>query len=74
MRHVLEDGMIGLEDLPALIESLEGAFGDPDRVATSEWKIWEIEHKHSEFSQFNHKFQVIAKDLDGNPTALRNTW
>jgi len=28
--HVREDGTIGLEDLPALIQLLEAAFGDPD--------------------------------------------
>jgi hypothetical protein len=30
LSHVLEDGMIGLEDLPAVIQLLEAAFGDPD--------------------------------------------
>jgi len=33
---VREDGTIRLEDLPALIQLLEAAFGDPDRVATAE--------------------------------------
>jgi len=33
--HVREDGTIGLEDLPAFIQLLEEAFGDPDRVATT---------------------------------------
>jgi hypothetical protein len=28
--HVREDGTIGLEDLPAFIQLLEAAFGDPD--------------------------------------------
>jgi hypothetical protein len=40
--HVWEDGMIGLEDLPAFIQLLEAAFGDPDRVATAERKMREI--------------------------------
>jgi hypothetical protein len=34
--HVREDGTIGLEDIPALIQLLEAAVGDPDRVATAE--------------------------------------
>jgi hypothetical protein len=40
--HVREDGTIGLEDLPAFIQLLEAAFGDPDRVATAERKMREI--------------------------------
>jgi hypothetical protein len=35
--------MIGLEDLPAFIQLLEAAFRDPDRVATNERKMREIQ-------------------------------
>jgi len=70
--HVREDGTIGLEDLPALIQLLEAAFGDPDRIATAERKIREIKQKNHEFSQYYAEFQVIAADLDWNPSALRN--
>jgi len=70
--HVRENGTIGLEDLPALIQLLEAAFGDPDRVATAEQKIREIKQKNREFSQYYAEFQVIAADLDWNPSALRN--
>jgi hypothetical protein len=34
--HVRDNGEIGLEGLPAFIQLLEAAFGDPDRVATAE--------------------------------------
>ena len=34
--QVQEDVTIGLEDLPAFLQLLEAAFGDPDRVATAE--------------------------------------
>ena len=37
--HVREDGTIGLEDLPAFIQLLEAAFGDPEWVATAERKM-----------------------------------
>jgi len=37
--HVLEDWMIGLEDIPAFRQLLGAAFGDPDRVATAERKM-----------------------------------
>jgi len=70
--HVREDGTIGLEDLPAFIQLLEAAFGDPDRIATAERKMREIKQKNSEFSQYYAEFQVIAADLDWNPSALRN--
>jgi len=36
LQHVQEHGEIGLTDLSALIQLLEAAFGDPDRVATAE--------------------------------------
>jgi len=71
--HVREDGTIGLEDLPAFIQLLEVAFGDPDRIATAERKMREIKQKNREFSQYYAEFQVIAADLDWNPSALRNT-
>jgi len=70
--HVRGDGTIGLEDLPALIQLLEAAFGDLDRIATAERKIREIKQKNREFSQYYAEFQVIAADLDWNPSALRN--
>jgi len=70
--HVREDGTIGLEDLPACIQLLEAAFGDPNQVATAERKMREIKPKNREFSQYYAEFQVIAADLDWNPSALRN--
>src|SRR5882757_755298 len=70
--HVREDGTIGLEDLPAFIQLLEAAFGDPDRVATAERRMREIKQKNREFSQYYAEFQVIAADLDWNASALRN--
>jgi len=70
--HVQENGTIGLEDLPALIQLLEAAFVDPDQVATAERKLREIKQKNGEFSQYYAEFQVIAADLDWNPSALRN--
>jgi len=70
--HFWKDGTIGLEDLPAFIQLLEAAFGDPDRVATAERKMREIKQNNREFSQYYAEFQVIAADLDRNPSALHN--
>jgi len=70
--HVRENGQIGLEDVPAIIQLLEAAFGDPDRVATAERKMREIKQMILEFSQYYAELQVIAADLDWNPSALWN--
>ena len=72
--HVREDRMIGLEDLPALIQQLEAAFGDPEQVATTERKMLEIKQKHHAFSRYYAEFQVIAADLDWNSWALRDAF
>jgi hypothetical protein len=70
--HVREDGEVGLEDLPAVIQLLEAAFGDPDRVATTERNMKETKQKNREFSLYYAEFQDIAAGLDWNPSALRN--
>jgi hypothetical protein len=70
--HVRDNGDIGLADLPAFIQLLEAAFGDPDRVATAERAMKDIKQKNREFSLYYAEFQVIAADLDWNPSALRN--
>ena len=62
--HVREDGTIGLEDLQAFIKLLEAAFGDPDRVATTERKMREIKQMNRQFSEYYAEFQVIAAELD----------
>jgi len=69
---VRDNGEIRMEDLTAFIQLLEAAFGDPDRVATAERNMREIEQKNGEFSQYYAEFQVIAADLVWNPSALRN--
>jgi hypothetical protein len=44
--HVQENGEIGIQNLSALIQCLEAACGDPDRVATTEWNTQEIRNKY----------------------------
>jgi len=65
--------MIRLEGLPPLIQLGEAACGVPERVATVDWNMWEVKQNNSEFSQYNVEGQVIATDLDRNPSALRNS-
>jgi hypothetical protein len=70
--HVRENGEVDLGDLSAFIQLLEAAFGDHDRVATMDRNMKDIKQKNREFSQYYAEFQVIAADLDWNPSALRN--
>jgi hypothetical protein len=62
--HVQEDGTLGLDNLPALIQLLEAAFVDHDPVATAERKVREIKQINSEFSQYYGEFQAIAAELN----------
>jgi len=48
--QIWENGEIGLEDLPAFIQLLEAAFGDPDKVATTEQNMQGIKQNNREFS------------------------
>jgi hypothetical protein len=70
--HVREDGTIGLENLLAFIQLLEAACGDPDQVATAGQTMWEVNQKNREFSQYYAEFQVIAADVNWNPSAWQN--
>jgi hypothetical protein len=69
---VRENREIDLGDVSVLINLLEKAFGDPDEVATTERNMREIKQKNRDFSLYYAEFQVIAADLDWNPSALRN--
>jgi hypothetical protein len=70
--HIPDNGDIGLDNLSALIQLLEAAFGDPDRVATTERNMREIMQKNREFSQYYAECQVIVAIIDGNPSARQN--
>jgi hypothetical protein len=70
--QVRDDGTIGLEDLPALIQLLEAVLRDTDQVATTEPKMRENNQMNREFFQYYAEFQVISADLDWNLSAVRN--
>jgi hypothetical protein len=70
--HIWDNGVIGLENLPGSIKLLEEAFGDSDRVATTEQRMRVIDQKHCEFSQYYAEFQIIATNGDWHRWALRN--
>jgi hypothetical protein len=71
LQQVREYGTIGPEDLQAFIQLLQAAFRNPDQVGPAEWKILEIKQKNRVFSQYYADSQVIAADLDWNPSDLR---
>jgi len=69
---IREDGTIGLADLPGYVQLLDGAFGDPDRVATTERHMCENQPKDRMLSQYCAELQVMAADVDWDPSALWN--
>jgi len=71
--HIRESRTIGLKDLPAFINLLKAAFGDPDQVTTRERKMRDIMQMNPKLSQYHAAFEVISADLDFNPSAIRNT-
>ena len=63
---------IRLKDLPAFIQLLDAAFGDPDRVTSAEGMMREIKQRNREFSQYCTKLQVINAEQDSNHSAIAN--
>lgn len=68
--HIREYGMIPLGSMPNFIQHLEAAFGDRDRVATADQKVWEIMPKLCLFSWYEAEFHVIAANVDWNHSPL----
>ena len=60
--HV-QDTHINLANVAAVIQLLEEAFGDPDRVATAFRELAALRQKDREFSLYLADFQRIAADL-----------
>jgi len=63
--------MIGLEYQPAFTRLLKVACGDPDWVAPTKRKMGAIKPKNRDFSQYYAESEVIATDLDWNPSAVQ---
>lgn len=70
--HVQDNGEIGLEDLPAVIQLLEASFGEHDCVTTAKWNTQEIKQLNPESSQYYAEFRVIVADHDWNPSPMQN--
>jgi len=63
--------MIGLEYQPAFTRLLKVACGDPDWVAPAKRKMGAIKPKNRDFSQYYAESEVIATELDWNPSAVQ---
>jgi hypothetical protein len=61
--HIQNNGTIGLEHLPMVLQLLEAAFENPDRVATAEQKIRDTEQMRLELSQNYAESQLFATHL-----------
>ena len=68
----IEDDRIDLDDLAELIDILETAFGDPDRVATSERKLRSLQQANRDFSTYYAEFTCYAVDTTWNEAAKRS--
>jgi len=59
--------------MEALITLLENAFGDPDRVRTTERNLQSLRQKNRNFSDYLADFQRYAAEVSWNDTAKRTS-
>lgn len=57
-------------DYPALLEYLEAAFGDPDRVQNAQNKLYQLKQKNLDFSIYLSEFQRLALEGEMPEDAL----
>jgi len=68
----IENDSVNLESIDALIQILEDAFGDPDRIATATRELKNLRQANREFSLYFADFQRLAAELDWNEAAKRH--
>jgi hypothetical protein len=70
----IRDGVCQLEDYTKVLEILERAFGDPNRVNNARAELFRLRQTNKEFSAFFAEFQRLALEgnmyEDGLPTLL----
>jgi hypothetical protein len=73
---VNNDGQVTLDNVAAVITTLQTAFGDPDRAATARHKLQSLRQGNKEFSVYFAEFQMLVAELNWDATAtmdaLRN--
>jgi hypothetical protein len=72
LQHISDNGEIGLDELPAFIQLLEAAFGDSNRVATTEYMMHGVQKLNPAFCHYYARFQVITADRNWNPFTLQS--
>lgn len=65
----VQNDRVDLENLAALIEILEAAFGNPNRVADPEHKLNTIHQSSRDFSSYFAEFQRYASEVTWNDSA-----
>ena len=71
MPHITND-CINLDNVGSLISILETAFGDPDKVATTERKLQNLRQANRDFSTYYTKFVCYAADTTWNEVAKQS--
>lgn len=73
---VNDEGVITLDNVATVIQTLQIAFGDPDRAATARHKLQSLRQGNKEFSVYFAEFQMLVAELNWDATAtmdaLRN--
>jgi hypothetical protein len=62
----ITDKGINLTDVPAVITVLETAFGNPNHVATAEWKLEGLKQTNCDFSTYYAEFQRYMANVQCN--------
>ena len=66
----ISNGVPQFPDYTEMLEYLEQAFGDSDRVQNAQSKLFNLKQKNQEFSTYFAEFQSLALDGEMSETAL----
>jgi hypothetical protein len=69
LMHLVKDDRMNLGDFEAFVTSLEEAYGDPDRVNTTEWVLAKLRQGNQDFVTYYAEFQRLIADLNWNDVA-----
>ena len=69
MPYLRPDTSIDLQDLAALTAIFETAYGNPTKVADTEYKLKHIQQRNREFSLYYAEFQRYSVDVEWNEAA-----
>jgi len=70
---LIDEANINIASVEALITLLENAFGDPDRVRTTEGNLQSLRQKNRNFSDYLADFQRYAAEVSWNDAAKRTS-